>query len=134
MTASKKVRSHPDAVEYFKEPPFYNKPIEKPNIIRLKNIDLLSELPYYEELNVITTNHAFKGYALSYKDKLLEKKYPIKQLEASKSSIKELFSDLLKETKGFKYQITLKVALKEYKPKREIEFRPVYFTVQQQKQ
>ena len=36
------------------------------------------------------------------------KKDPIKQLEASKSSIEDLFSDLLNETKGFKYQITLK--------------------------
>ena len=34
------------------------------------------------------------------------------QLEASKSSIKDLFSVLLNETKGFKYQITLKVLLK----------------------
>ena len=46
-----------------------------------------------------------------YKVKLVEKKDPIKELEASKSSIKDLFSDLLKETKGFKYQITLKVTL-----------------------
>ena len=52
------------------------------------------------------------------------KKDPIK---ASKSSIKDLFSDLLNETKGFKYQITLKVMLKKYKPNGEIEFRPVYF-------
>ena len=44
--------------------------------------------------------------------KLIKKKDPIKQLEASKSSIKDLFSDLLNETKGFKYQITLKVILK----------------------
>ena len=36
------------------------------------------------------------------------KKDPNKQLEASKSSIEDLFSDLLNETKGFKYQITLK--------------------------
>ena len=78
----------------------------------LKNIDLLSELPFYEELNVIKTNHAFRGYAMSYKVEIIEKKDPIKQLEASKSSIKDLFSDLLNETKGFKYQITLKVMLK----------------------
>ena len=38
-----------------------------------------------------------------------------------------MFSDLLNETKGFKYQITLKVTLKKYKPNKEIEFRPVYF-------
>ena len=92
----------------------------------LKNIDLLSELPFYEELNVIKTNHAFRGYAMSYKVEIIEKKDPIKQLEASKSSIKDLFSDLLNETKGFKCQITLNVILKKYKST-EIEFAPVYF-------
>ena len=61
----------------------------------MKNIDLLSKLPFYEELNVIKTDHAFRGYAISYKVELVEKKDPIKQLEASKSSIKALFSDLL---------------------------------------
>ena len=55
MAASKEVESHPDVVEYFKELPFYNKRIEKPKTKRLKNIDLLSELPFYEELNVIKT-------------------------------------------------------------------------------
>ena len=127
MTALKKVKSHPNIVEYFKELPFYNKHVEKPKVKRLKTIDLLSELPFYEELNVIKTNHAFRGYAMSYKVEIIEKKDPIKQLEASKSSIKDLFSDLLNETKGFKYQITLKVMLKKYKPNGEIEFRPVYF-------
>ena len=64
---------------------------------------------------------------MGYKVEIIEKKDPIKQLEASKSSIKDLFNDLLNETKGFKYQITLKVMLKKYKPNGEIEFRPVYF-------
>ena len=48
-----------------------------------------------------------------YKVETTEGKDPIKQLEASTSSIKHLFSDLLNETKGFKYQITLKVLLKK---------------------
>ena len=64
---------------------------------------------------------------MTYKVKLVEKKDPIKLLEASKSSIKDLFNDLLDETKRFKYQITLKVELKKYKPKGEIEFTPFYF-------
>ena len=64
---------------------------------------------------------------MSYKVEKIERKDPINQLEASKSSIKDLFSDLLNETKGFKHQITLKVILKKYKPNREIEFAPVYF-------
>ena len=102
MTALKKVKSHPGVVEYFKELPFNNKHIKKPKIKRLKNIDLLSELPFYEELNVRKTNHALRGYAMSYKVETIEKKDPIKQLEASKSSIKYSFSDLLNETKGFK--------------------------------
>ena len=63
---------------------------------------------------------------MSYEVGIIEKKVPIKQLEASKSSIKDLFSDLLNETKGFKYQITLAVTLKKYKRNGEIEFRPAY--------
>ena len=127
MTALKKVKSHLDIVKYFKELPFYNKHIEKPKIKRLKNIDLLSELPFYEELNVIKTNHAFRGYEMNYKVEITERKDPIYQLETSKLSIKDLFSDLLNEKKGFKYQIILKVTLKKYKLNGEIEFTPVYF-------
>ena len=50
---------------------------------------------------------------MSYKVEIIEKKDPIVQLEASKSSIKDLFNDLLNETKGFKYQITVKISLKK---------------------
>ena len=92
MDVKEKVASHPNKL------PFYNKHIEKPKIKRLKNNDLLSELSFHEELNVIKTNHAFIGYAVSYKVELVEKKDPIEQLEASKSSIKDLFRDLLNET------------------------------------
>ena len=48
-------------------------------------------------------------------------------MEASKLSIKDFFNDLLIKTKGFKYQITVKVLLKKYKLNGEIEFAPVYF-------
>ena len=102
MAVSKKIKSHPDVIDHCKELPFYNKHIKKPKIKRLKNTDLLSELPFYEELNVIKTNHAFRGYAMSCKAELVEKKDPITQLEASKSSIKDLFSDLLNEAKGLR--------------------------------
>ena len=63
--------------------------------------------------NVIKTDQAFKGYAVSYKVEIIEKKDPIIQLEASKLSIKNLFSDLLNELKGLKYQITVGVLLKK---------------------
>ena len=64
---------------------------------------------------------------MSYKDEVIEKKDPIVLLKASKLSIKNLFSDLLNETKGFKHQITVEVLLKKYKLDGEIEFIPVYF-------
>ena len=114
-------------VDYFKELPFYNVSIDKPKIKRLKNIDLLTELSFYDQLNIVKTDHAFSGYAMSYEVEIVDKKDLIVQLEASKSSIKDLFNDLLNETKGFKYQITVKVLLKKYKLNGEIEFTPVYF-------
>ena len=127
MAVLSKIKSHSDAVDYFKELSFCNKPIKKPNVEPLKNVDQLAELPFYEQLSLIKTNQAFGGYATSYKVETIEKKDPIVQLEASKLSIKDLFGDLLNETRGFKYQITVKVLLKKYKPNGEIEFAPVYF-------
>ena len=50
---------------------------------------------------------------MSYKIEIIDRKDPIVQLEASKSSINDFFSDLLNETKGFTYQITVKVLLKK---------------------
>ena len=127
MAVKQKGKSHQDVVDYFKGLLFYNKHIEKSKIKSLKNIDLLSELPFYEELNVIKTNHAFRGYAMRYKVELVEKKDSIEQLETTKSSIKDLFNDLLGETKVLKHQITVKVLLKKYKPNGNIEFTPIYF-------
>ena len=39
-----------EAKRSFQELPFYNVLIEKPCIKRVKNIDLLRELPFYDEL------------------------------------------------------------------------------------
>ena len=61
-------------VDYFKELPFYNVPIEKPKIKPLKNIDLLAELPFFNQLNIIRADHAFSGYAMSYKVEIVDTK------------------------------------------------------------
>ena len=47
MAVLKKTKSLPQVVSYFKELPFYDKHIEKPRVKGSKNIDLLSELPFY---------------------------------------------------------------------------------------
>ena len=74
MTILSKNKSHSDVIHYFKELPFYNKPIKKPKVKRLKDMDQLIELPFYEQLDVIKTDEAFSDYAMSYKVQIVEKK------------------------------------------------------------
>ena len=85
---------------YFKH---YNGSIEKSEINKLSNIELLHELPLYDELSITKVSKAFKRYARSYKAEIVDHKDPLIQLEASKPSIKDLFKDPLNEMKGFKY-------------------------------
>ena len=105
MAVLSKIKPHSDAVDYFKELPFYNKPIKKPKVKRLKDIDQLIELPFYEQLDLIKTDEAFSGYAISYKVQIVERKDPIVQLRASKLSIKNLFNDILNQTKGLSIRL-----------------------------
>ena len=70
---------------------------------------------------------AFKGYARSYKIETIDTKDPLAQLEVSKSSIRDLFKDLLNKMKDFKYQITVKVLLSKHKQNGDIEYGPVCF-------
>ena len=67
MTVQKKIKTKQkllDVINYFKELLFYNTYIKKNKIKRLKNIVLLSELLFYEELSVVKTSKKFRGYAL----------------------------------------------------------------------
>ena len=111
----------------FQELPFYNVLIEKTCNKRVKNIDLQHELPFYDELSVVKISEAFRRYARSYKIEIVNSKDPLAQLEASKSSLGDLFKDLLDEIKRFKYQITVKVLLSKHKKNGGIEFAPVNF-------
>ena len=54
---------------------------------------------------------AFKWYTKTYKFEIIDSKDPLVELEASKSSIKELFKDVFDKIKGFKYQVTVEVLL-----------------------
>ena len=87
MTVLKKTKSQPDVINYFKELPFYNRYIEKPKIKKIKNIDWLSELPFYDELSIIKTDQAFKGQAMPYKVGIVDKKDPLPQLETLKTCL-----------------------------------------------
>ena len=99
-------------INFLKSFPFFNASIDKPKIKHWSDINLLPELPFHKRLSVIKTDQAFGGYARSYKVEIIERKDPVVQLEASKLRIKDLFSNLINEMKGFTYQITVKVLLK----------------------
>ena len=73
MVILSKIKPHSDSINYFEELLFHNKPIERP-IKRSKNIHPLVQLPFYEQLSIIKTDQAFKGYVMSYKVEIIEKK------------------------------------------------------------
>ena len=116
-----------DESEIFKLLPFYNSYIERTKIKKLNNAQLLKELPFYDDLNIVKNKTAFIGYSRSYKVKIVDKRDVMIQLKSSKTSIKDLFKDLLLELKGLKYQITLRVLLSKVKSSDLTEYSPVYF-------
>ena len=116
-----------EAKELLQILPFYNVLIKKPKIKHLSNIELLHELPFYDELSVVEISKAFIRYARNYKVEIIEPKDPLVQLEASKSSIEDLFKDLLNKMKGFKYQITVAVLLYKHKQNGDLEYAPGYY-------
>ena len=61
MTILSEIKSHFDVTDYFKDLPFYNKPIEKP-VKPLKNIDQLAK-----QRSIINTDQTLKRHAMSYK-------------------------------------------------------------------
>ena len=94
---------------------------------KLNNVQLMKELPFYDELNIVKNKSAFGGYGRSYKIEIVDKKDVVVQLKSGEVSLKELFKDLLAELKGFKYQITLCVLLSKVKSGGEVEYSPVNF-------
>ena len=61
-----------EAKRLFQKLPFYNVIIQKPCIKDPSNIDLLQELPFYDELSVVEKLKAFKRYERSYKIEIVD--------------------------------------------------------------
>ena len=116
-----------DESEIFKILPFYNNYIERPKTKKLNNVQLLKDLSFYDDLSIVKNKTAFSGYSRSYKVEIVDKTDVVAQLKSSKIVIKDLFKDLLLESKTFKYQITLRVLLSKVKSSDLIEYSPVYF-------
>ena len=105
---------HWDANKIFQILSFYNTFIS-PGVKKLSEVELLKELPFYDELSIVKNKTALSGYAQSYKTEIVDERNVVVQLKASELSISNLFKDLLTELKGFNYQITLVVLLRKIK-------------------
>ena len=64
--------------------------------------------PFYDDVSIVKISEAYKRHERSYRIEIKDSKDTLNQLEVSKSSIEDLFNDLLDEIKGFKYQIRMK--------------------------
>ena len=109
------------------EQPFYKQSIKKPRIKKLKNYELLRELPFYDDINISRKERAFRGYAETYKVEIVTNKNLSDSLPVSKNSIKNLFDELLREKRGFKYIVGVKITLKKRINDNEFEPKTLYF-------
>ena len=109
------------------EQPFYKQPIKKPRIKKLSNYELLRELPLYDDINISRKERALRGYAETYKVEIINNKNLSDSLSVGKNSIKNLFDELLREKRGFKCIISVKIILK--KRISDNEFDPKNFTL-----
>ena len=116
-----------DESEIFKILPFYDSYIERPKIKILHNIELMKELPFYDQLSIVKNETAISGYGSSYKIEIVDRNDVIVQLKSGEIALKELFKYLLLELKGFKCQITLCILLIKVKNSGLIEYSAVYF-------
>ena len=100
-----------------KQLPFYEKTI-KAKIKQLTTKKLLQEQPFYKEsinddINISRKERTLRGYAEAYKVEIINNRNLSDLLPVSKKSIKNLFNKLLREKKGFKYIISIKITLKK---------------------
>ena len=105
---------------------FYKQPIEKPRIKEFKNYQLLRELPLYNDINILKKKRNLEGMS-KHKVELINNKNLSDSLSVSKNSIKHLFDELLREKKGFKYIISVKITLKKRINDNEFDPRTLYF-------
>ena len=93
--------------------PCYKLPIKKPRIKKLSNYELLCELPFCDDINISRIERTFKKYAETYDVEIINNKTLSDWLSVSKNSIKNLFDELLREKRVFKYVLSTKTILKK---------------------
>ena len=112
--------------ELLQKQSFYKQPIKKPCIKKLNNQELLRDLPFYDDVNILRSKRTFRGYAETYKVEIINNRNLSDLLSAIKNSTKNLFDELLREKRGFKYIISVTITLKKRINDNEFEFKTLY--------
>ena len=79
------------------EQPFYKQPIKKPRIEKLSDQELLRELLFYDDINILRNERTFRGYAKTYKVEVINNRKLSDLLSVIKNNIKDLFDKLLRK-------------------------------------
>ena len=93
----------------------------------MKSFELLRELPFYDDINILRKERVFKRYGKTYKVEIINNRSLSDSLSVSKNSIKILFDELLIEKRGFKYVLSVKIILKKCINDNECKYSSVYF-------
>ena len=108
------------------EQPFYKQPIKNLCVKKLRNFELLSELPFCDGINISRKERAFKRYVETCKVKIIDNKSLSDSLYVTKNSMKNLFGELLREKRDFKYVLSTKIILKKRINDNEHKYSTVY--------
>ena len=96
-----------------KELPFSPKRSKTPKRLTKHQI-LKNVLPFYDSVVISRKQHTFRNYAETYDVEVVDRISLSDSLFLAKSSIIDLFKDLLEEKRGFKYILSVRVTLKRW--------------------
>ena len=71
--------------------PFIKNLWKNPGVKKLRNFELLRELPFYDDINISRKEKAFKRYAETYNVEIINNKSLSDSLSVGKNSITNLF-------------------------------------------
>ena len=94
-----------------KELPVFAK---RPKKVKKKHQILKNILPFYDRVGILKRQRTLRGCAETYNVETVDKKSLSDPLFLAISSIVDLFSDLLQETRGFKYILSTTITLKRW--------------------
>ena len=103
--------------------------MKKARVKKLSNCKLLRELPFYDDINISRKERAFKKYPETYEVEIINNKSLSDSLSVSKNSMKNLFVELLREKRSFKYVLSTKIILKKRINDNEHKCSTVYFNL-----